>query len=68
MVVKDLIKTALSPGNYFGKIKSLLFRQTTKKVKKITSRSLIKSRPIVQENFVLFIKRKPDSDFVPGYF
>lgn len=65
-VIKGLIKIALSPGNYFGKTKSLLFKQTTKKVKKINSQSLFKSRPIiVQENFVFLTNRKPDSDFVP---
>ena len=52
-VIEDLRKTALSPGNYCGKIKSLLFKQTTKKVKSFHN---LLSRPIVQENCVLLTR------------
>lgn len=54
----------ISTGNYSDKIqKSLFSRQFTQKVKTNLLQSLIKSRQIIQENFVVLTERKLNSSF-----
>lgn len=61
-----MIESAYGTENHSDETHNLCFLgrlQITQKVKKIVIQSLIKIRPITQEEFVILRERKPNSSF-----
>lgn len=65
-IIKNMIESAYGIENHSDETQNLCFLgrlQITQKVKKIVIQSLIKIRPITQEEFVILRERKPNSSF-----